>query len=169
MRIRSLSQVGLLVADIDRSLEFYCGILGLKLVKLFEMPSHVVTHLYGVKDRSVRMALVRCGWGSFIELIEYAPPETDQPLPRTCPGMTHIALDVRNINKTCRKLTERGLTLLDEPARDGNTEFAFVMDPDGHLVEFIDMKLLYLANKFLGGVIGGLNMRGKYRRYRRVD
>jgi hypothetical protein len=55
---------------------------------------------------------------------------------------------------------------LDEPAREGNTEFSFVLDPDGHLVEFIDMKLLYLANKLLGGVIGWLNMRGKYHRYR---
>ena len=169
MRIRSLSQAGLLVADIDKSLEFYCGILGLKLVKLFEMPSHVVTHLYGVRDNPVRMALIRCGWGSFIELIEYTPAVAEQPLPRTCPVMTHIALDVRNIEKTCRELTERGCVLLDEPAREGNTEFAFVLDPDGHLVEFIDMKLLYLANKLLGGVIGALNMRGKYRRYRSVD
>lgn len=157
------------MADIDKSLEFYCGILGLKLVKLFEMPSHVVTHLYGVRDRTVRMALIRCGWGSFIELIEYTPSNTKETLPRTRPGMTHIALDVRNVQKICRELTERGLELLDEPVREGNTEFAFVLDPDGHLVEFIDMKLLYLANKLLGGVIGALNMRGKYRRYRRAD
>jgi catechol 2,3-dioxygenase-like lactoylglutathione lyase family enzyme len=158
--------VGILVADIDRSLDFYCGVLGLKLVKLFEMHSNIVQHVYGIPGVTVRMALIRCGWGSFIELIEYTPKEPKPPVPRTQPMMTHIALDVRNIKKISRELTERGVELLDEPAREGNTEFSFVLDPDGHLVEFIDMKLLYLANKLLGGVIGWLNMRGKYHRYR---
>jgi len=154
------------VSDIEKSLDFYCGILGMKLIKVFEMKSNIVEHVYGIPDVTVRMALVRCGWGSFIELIEYTPKEAKQPLPRTHPVLTHIALDVKNVQKTCRHLTERGITLLDDPAREGDTEFAFVLDPDGHLVEFIDMKLLYLANKLLGGVIGWMNMRGKYRRYR---
>ena len=46
--------------------------------------------------------------------------------------------------------------------RTGNVEWAFLRDPDGNLVELIDLKVLRPALKAVGGLLGTSLKRGKY-------
>ena len=163
MKVKSLSQVGMTVKSLKRSIEFYWGVLGIPVIKIFEMSSYVIEELYGLKDTKVRMAILRCGRGSFIELFEFTPSGKAIDKKDKRPGLTHIALDVGNVKRIYKKLKAKGVKFISEPMREGRTEHVFVADPDGHLVELIDMGFLYYANRFMGSIVGRINMMTKYR------
>ncbi len=151
------------VKSLKKSIEFYWGVLGIPVVKVFDMPSFVIENLYGIKGTEVRMALLRCGWGSFIELFEFTPSEKAVDGKCNRSGLTHIALDVGNVKRVYKKLRAKGVKFIAEPMSEGKTEYVFLKDPDGHLVELIDMGFLYYANRLFGGIVGRINMMTKFR------
>lgn len=163
MSAKSLSQVGMTVKSLNESIEFYWGTFGIPVIKVFDMPAFVIENLYGIKNAQVRMALLRCGWGSFIELFEFTPTDKTVDAKYNRPGLTHIALDVGNVKRVYKKLKTKGVEFITEPMREGKTEYIFLKDPDGHLVELIDMGFLYYANKFFGRIVGWINMMTKFR------
>lgn len=166
MRIKSLSQVGMTVESLTKSIEFYWGILRIPILEVMELPSYVIKELYGLEDTKVKIALMRCGWGSFIELFEFTPANKKNErvdVQWNRPGMTHIALDVGNVKKAFESLKAKGVEFISEPMVINGTDVVFLKDPDGNLVELIDMGLLYYANKFLGKFVGGINMKTKFK------
>jgi catechol 2,3-dioxygenase-like lactoylglutathione lyase family enzyme len=163
VRIRSLSQVGMTVKDLRRSIDFYWDNLGLPVVAVMELPSFVIKEVYGVTEARVKVALLRCGWGSFIELFEFTPAQKAAGTGPGGPALTHVALDVPNVDRIYRKLSAKGVKFLGPPTVEKGSHLAFLRDPDGHLVELIDMGPLYWVNKLLGGIVGRINMVTKFR------
>ena len=126
MKVRSLSQVGMTVKSLKKSIEFYWGILGIPVIKVFDMSSYVIEELYGLKDTKVRMALLRCGRGSFIELFEFTPSDKSKNKKYSQSGLTLIALDVGNVKRVYKKLKAKGAKFISEPMREGKTEYVFL-------------------------------------------
>lgn len=163
MRVQTLSQVGMTVSSLKRSVEFYWGNFGLPVVASLELPSTVIKEIYGLENTKVKIAMLRCGWGNFIELFEFTPAEKGKDVKWNCPGLTHLALEVPNVHKAYKQLSAKGLKFLAPPMVEKGNTFAFVKDPDGHLVELTDLGFLYYVNKFLGGIVGRINMATKFR------
>jgi catechol 2,3-dioxygenase-like lactoylglutathione lyase family enzyme len=112
--IKSVGQVSIRVHDVERSIEFYQGKLGLPL--LFN---------------AGRLAFIQCG---HVRLMLSLPelPEFDHP-------SSPIYLDVDEINSVVVTLRDRGISFDDEPhvvGRLGDIEvwMAFFRDPDGNLL-----------------------------------
>lgn len=163
MRVKSLSQVGMTVKSLRRSIDFYWGHFRLPVVAVMERPSAVIREIYEYPDTTVKIALLRCGWGSFIELFEFSPSESGREAGHNRPGFTHLTLDVGNVDRAFRQLTAKGVKFLGSPVHEKGAHFVFLKDPDGHLIELIDMGVLYYLNKFFGRFVGWINMATRFR------
>lgn len=163
MRVKTLSQVGMTVKSLKKSVDFYWTHFRLPVIAVVDLPPTVIKEIYGLEKTKVKIAMLRCGWGNFIELFEFTPSGKGVEAKWNCPGITHLALEVPNVHKAFKELTAKGVRFLAPPMVESGNTFAFLKDPDGHLVELTDLGFLYYVNKFLGGLVGRINMATKYR------
>ena len=115
------------VSDLEKSLQFYTGILGMKLLRRKEYPSGRFTLAfvgYGEESDNTVLELTH-NW----DKSKYEPGD----------GFGHIAIGVEDIYSTCAIISERGGLVVREPGpmKHGSTVIAFVEDPDGYKVELI--------------------------------
>jgi lactoylglutathione lyase len=118
------------VGNLDRSLAFYCDVLGMKLLRRKDYPSGEFTLAfvgYGDEDSHTVLELTH-NWGT---------PSYDLGN-----AYGHVALGVENIYKTCDAMRAKGAKIVREPGpmKHGSTEIAFVEDPDGYKVELIQFE-----------------------------
>ena len=116
------------VGDLQRSIDFYTRVLGMKLLRTTERP-----------DQNYSLAFV--GYGNNPDHAEieltYNHGVTSYEL-GTAYG--HIALGVADVYDACRKIREGGGNVTREagPVKGGTTVIAFVTDPDGYKIELIE-------------------------------
>jgi glyoxylase I family protein len=117
--------LGILVGDIDKSLEFYQHILGLEFVG-------ETTVWYGKIHR------LRFG-SSDLKLVapNELPPKGAMGLENQL-GFRYITLVVENLSEICEQLRKAGVKFaLDETETRPGVRVAMVEDPDGNIVEFL--------------------------------
>jgi len=115
------------VGDLDRSLHFYCDVLGMRLLRRHDFPGGRFTLAfvgYGDEDRETVLELTH-NW------------DTDRYEVGT--GFGHVALGVDDVYRRCDELRQKGVRIVREPGpmKHGTTEIAFVEDPDGYRIELI--------------------------------
>jgi catechol 2,3-dioxygenase-like lactoylglutathione lyase family enzyme len=134
---------GIGVTDMEKSLHFYCGLLGLKLVVDLIEKEEYLTRLIGVKDCVMRTAKVAGPDGIIIELVQFISVElNDRPKSvYNIKGPNHIAFTVEDIGKIYRKLTENGVKFISEPLGSpyDPVKTCFCYDPDDTLVQFVEI------------------------------
>ena len=109
------------VSDLDRSLHFYCELLGLKEIRRRESP----------KGRFTLVFLAAPGdEEAQVELTYNWDPEDYQG----GRNFGHLAYAVENIYESCERLAAGGVTI-NRPPRDGR--MAFVRSPDGISIELL--------------------------------
>ncbi len=116
------------VFDLDRSIAFYCGQLGMRLLRRKDFESGRFT-----------LAFVGYGEESANAVIELTH-NWDQPAPYDKGNaFGHIALGVRDIYKTCGRLAAAGVPVPRPPGpmKHGGSVIAFIEDPDGYKIELI--------------------------------
>ncbi len=121
--IRGISHVAVRVTDIERSLAFYCGILGLK--ERFRLLRD---------DGGIRLVYLEAADRQFIELF----PGAEGPYTvGSASGWVHLCLEVDDIQQAYRDLSARGLVTRGEPTlgADGAWQL-WTTDPDGNQIEF---------------------------------
>jgi catechol 2,3-dioxygenase-like lactoylglutathione lyase family enzyme len=167
LMIRSLAQVGVTCVDFQRSLNFYSGLLGLPILEVIEVPDDQVLDIYGIDPakHKVTLALLRTGNGGFIELFKFEPlHEGHQRVVWERSGITHFSLNVKNLPNVMKRLEAAGVKFVTPVKNNLGTDFVFLRDPDGNLVELLDMHGLYWPAQVLGGLIAKMNMKKKYGR-----
>lgn len=163
--IRSLAQVGVTCSDFDRSLNFYSGLLGLPILEVIDVPPDQVSDIYGCDPAAykVTLALLRTGNGAFVELFRFQPLGGEhQHVVWERPGITHFSFNVKNLPAVMKRLQAAGVEFVSKVHTNLGTDFVFLRDPDGNLVELLDMKAMYWPGQILGGVLAGINMKKKY-------
>ena len=123
------------VGDLERSLQFYCDVLGMQLLRKKDYPGGKFTLAfvgYGPESE-----------GAVIELTH----NWDTDSYDLGNGFGHVALGVDDIYGTCEKIRERGGKISREPGpmKHGTTVIAFVEDPNGYKIELIQMKKVAAA------------------------
>lgn len=143
-RARGLDHVSVTSGDLDRSLAFYCDLLGLELRARGEAEGSSEFEITGIPDASVRWADLQLPHGQVLELIQYVePPGTPTRPQANDPGATHISLRVADIEATYERLREANASVRSEPVKitapgawNGASAF-YATDPDGVTVELI--------------------------------
>ncbi len=115
------------VGDLQRSIDFYTRVLGMKLLRTTERPEQ-------------KYSLAFVGYGSNPDHAEIELTYNhgvDRYDLGTAYG--HIALGVEDAYAACEKIRAAGGTITREPGpvQGGSTVIAFVTDPDGYKIELI--------------------------------
>ncbi|MCW9699533.1 lactoylglutathione lyase [Avibacterium sp. 20-129] len=118
------------VGDLDRSIKFYQDVLGMRLLRTSENPEYKYTLAFlGYSDEETSSVLeLTYNWG----VNEYELGN----------AYGHIAIGVDDIYATCEAVRQAGGKVTREPGpvKGGKTVIAFVEDPDGYKIEFIENK-----------------------------
>jgi lactoylglutathione lyase len=115
------------VGDLDRSIDFYTNVLGMRVLRRTDRP-----------DQGYTLAFV--GYGdersnAVLELTyNYGVSSYDAGT-----GYGHVAIAVPDASAACAAVREKGGNVTREagPVKGGTTVIAFVQDPDGYKIELI--------------------------------
>jgi lactoylglutathione lyase len=118
------------VGDLERSLKFYSDVLGMRVLRRRDYPEGKFTLAfvgYGEESETAVLELTH-NWG--VEKYELGN------------AYGHIALEVDDAYKACEDVKKLGGRVTREagPMKHGSTVIAFVEDPDGYKIEFIQRK-----------------------------
>ena len=115
------------VGDLDKSIGFYTGILGMKLLRRKDYP-----------DGKFTLAFVGYGDESDTAVLELTH-NWDTKSYDLGNGFGHLAVSVPDAYKACAAVKAQGGKVTREagPMKHGTTVIAFVEDPDGYKIEFI--------------------------------
>ena len=118
------------VGNLDRSIAFYTEGLGMRLLRRNDYPDGKFTLAFvGYQDEKEGAVLeLTYNWG-----VEKYDPGS---------AYGHIAIEVDDAYKTCELVRQKGGIVVREagPMKHGTTVIAFVSDPDGYRIEFIQKK-----------------------------
>lgn len=115
------------VGDLQRSIDFYTRVIGMRLLRTSE-------------NTEYRYTLAFVGFGSNPEHAELELTHNwDVATYDMGTAYGHIALGVSDVSAACDRIRAAGGTITREPGpvKGGKTVIAFVTDPDGYKVELI--------------------------------
>ena len=117
------------VGDLDRSIAFYTGLLGMQLLRRKDFPGGRFTLAflgYGPESEQTVLELTH-NW------------DTASYDPGTAYG--HIAIGVDDVYAACEHIKAQGGKVVREPGpmQHGSTVLAFVEDPDGYRIELLSI------------------------------
>jgi len=121
--IKGISHVAFYVSDMERSVHFYCKVLGF-------------TDAFEIRDDEgnpwIRFIKIRDG--QFIELFYGSPREVKGQ------SYSHLCLEVDDIFAIVSRLKSHGIALDAEPMQGKDLNYqCWVRDPDGNRIEFVQM------------------------------
>jgi lactoylglutathione lyase len=115
------------VGDLQRALDFYTKVLGMRVLRRKEYPQGRFTNTFvGYGDESAH---------AVIELTH----NWDTTSYDIGSGYGHIAIEVEDAYKMCEEIKKRGGKVTREagPMKYGTTVIAFAEDPDGYKIELV--------------------------------
>ncbi|MGX5913829.1 lactoylglutathione lyase [Aliidiomarina sp. Khilg15.8] len=118
------------VGDLQRAIDFYTQVLGMKLLRQSD-------------NEQYRYTLAFVGYGDEKdEAVLELTYNWDESAYDHGNAFGHIALEVNDVYQACDDIRQRGGTITREPGpvKGGTTEIAFVRDPDGYAIELIQKK-----------------------------
>ena len=126
---KALDHVGLTVTDMDRSLRFYCEVLGLELLRRSATSAAgLASAVLKVGDQEINM----------FSNPAFAPVRLDDNLA----GIDHFCLEIESatIDDLVGALRQAGVNIAKGPVQRRDGISLFVSDPDGSRVELIVKK-----------------------------
>ncbi len=147
MSARGLDHVSVTVADLDRSLAFYHGLLRIPVLGRGEEAGDEVEAITGFDHARFRYADMDLGSGQILELLHYLSPVGIPHRPNVYdPGSGHLAIRVDDLDGILERLRESGVTprsepvVLQAPAWWAGARCVYITDPDGVTVELVERR-----------------------------
>lgn len=119
---------GMTVADLDRTIAFYCDLIGLRLV--LRKP-----------QKAGELAFLDAG-GGMLEIVGQPGVARSKDVEPGAAGVRHLTFAVTDVDALVATLDAAGVEIIERPRDAYNTELirrvAFCRDPDGIIVELIE-------------------------------
>jgi len=118
------------VGDLQRSVRFYTEVLGMKLLRITERPEQKYSLAFVGYDAEDRAAVLELTYNHGVERYDLGS------------AFGHIAIEVPDAAKACLDVRQHGGKVTREagPVKGGTSVIAFVEDPDGYKIEFIERR-----------------------------
>ena len=118
------------VGDLQRSVKFYTETLGMKLLRTTDRPDQKYSLAFVGYDNEEKTAVLELTYNYGVERYEMGG------------AFGHIAIGVPDVAGACAKVRGVGGKVTREPGpvKGGSTVIAFVEDPDGYKIEFIESR-----------------------------
>ena len=124
MKVKKLLHTRMRVSDMEETIRFYTGVLGLEVAERKTSP------------RGSRLAFLKVPNSE--ELIELASFPPSGPV-KVQEDLVHLAFQVENLDETIAELTAKGVRITDGPtASSSGSRFIFIDAPDGYEIELIE-------------------------------
>jgi len=144
--ITAIRHVGIVVRDLEKSLAFYSGVLGLEVYRRHVEVGAFIDRLTGLRNVKLEWVKLVIPKGGLIELLQYhshPDPETvalPTPSPSNALGCSHVALTVTNLDETYCRIRAHGYVTKSEPIVTPNKagKILYCHDPDGTILELIE-------------------------------
>ena len=118
------------VVDLQRSIDFYTQVLGMRLLRKTDYPGGRFTNVFVGYDDEASAAVLELthNWDTKSYDLGNA--------------FGHVAVEVDDAYKACDEVRQRGGKVTREPGpmKHGTSVIAFVEDPDGYKIEFVQRK-----------------------------
>ena len=151
--IRGIDHLNIVVTDIERSVQFYTGLLGFRQTAEVHLEGDWIGRIVGLEGVKARAVFIEPPVGGpRIELLQYTTP-TGAALPENSRantgGLRHLAFRVDDITAMAAKLRAAGVTLFSEPVRvpagvvkfaAGDKTLVYFLDPDGVILELAEYR-----------------------------
>jgi len=141
--IKGIHHTAISTGNFERSLRFYRDLLGFEVVysSSWEKGTETTDLIVGLKDSAARLAMLKAG-NACIELFQYTSPTPKQaePMRPVCDhGITHLCLNVTDIDKEYERLKAAGMRFHCPPQDVGGLKATYGRDPDGNVVELLEV------------------------------
>ena len=115
------------VGDLERSIDFYTNVLGMKLLRRKEYPDGEFTLAFVGYGEESDEAVIELTYNWGVDAYDIGG------------GYGHIALEVDDVYQATDAIRDRGGKIIRDagPMNAGTTIIAFVEDPDGYPIELI--------------------------------
>jgi len=118
------------VGDLQRSVKFYTDVLGMKLLRTTDRPEQKYSLAFVGYDEESRASVLELTYNYGVDKYDLGG------------AFGHIAIAVRDVKQACDKVRGAGGKVTREPGpvKGGTSVIAFVEDPDGYKIEFIESR-----------------------------
>ena len=118
------------VGDLDRSVRFYTEVLGMKLLRTTDRPDQKYSLAFVGYDTEDKAAVIELTYNYGVDKYDLGS------------AFGHLALEFPDVAKACATVKSKGGKVTREagPVKGGTTVIAFVEDPDGYKIEFIERR-----------------------------
>ena len=118
------------VGDLQRSVKFYTEVLGMKLLRSTDRPEQKYSLAFVGYDGEDRSAVLELTYNYGVERYDLGS------------AFGHVAIEVPDVKKACERVKSQGGKVTREPGpvKGGTSVIAFVEDPDGYKIEFIERR-----------------------------
>jgi|TARA_B110000438_G_scaffold303783_1_gene367332 catechol 2,3-dioxygenase-like lactoylglutathione lyase family enzyme len=140
--VKGYRHTGIICEDIEKSLYFYKDLLGFRVIQDFWDDSDYINKITGLQNSNVHMIKLEADDGTVLELLEYVThPTSIVKLPIHNVGLCHLALQVRDIKKAYKNLSNNDVEFISEPilSSEGIAIVCFCIDPNGMRIELVEM------------------------------
>jgi lactoylglutathione lyase len=116
------------VGDLQRSIDFYTGVMGMKLLRTTERPEQGYSLAFVGYASNPEQAEIELTYNHGVDKYELGS------------AYGHIAIAVPDAKAACQKIRAGGGAVTREagPVKGGTSVIAFVTDPDGYKIELIE-------------------------------
>ncbi len=116
------------VGNLERSVQFYTAVLGMKLLRTTDRPEQKYSLAFVGYDTEDKASVLELTYNYGVDRYELGS------------AFGHIALEVADAAKACEDVRRQGGKVTREagPVKGGSTVSAVVDDPDGYKIEFIE-------------------------------
>jgi catechol 2,3-dioxygenase-like lactoylglutathione lyase family enzyme len=144
--IVAADHTGITVSNLERSLAFWCDVLGFELSHTAHQKGELAQEITGVEGAEIKLAVLKTPRGHKIELLEYlAPADRKRVNLRPCDvGSVHVALLVEDLDVVLAQIAASGWKAAGKPQTltagpNAGKRVVYVRDPDGMTIEFMQL------------------------------
>ena len=118
------------VGDLQRSIDFYTRVMGMKLLRTNDRPDQKYTLAFVGYGNNPEHAEIELTYNYGVDKYELGS------------AYGHIAIEVPDAHAACERIRTNGGAVTREagPVKGGTTVIAFITDPDGYKVELIERR-----------------------------
>jgi lactoylglutathione lyase len=118
------------VGDLQRSIDFYTQVLGMNVLRTTDRPEQKYSLAFVGYDDESRATVLELTYNYGVDRYDLGS------------AYGHVAVEVEDAARACEAVRAKGGKVTREagPVKGGTTVIAFVEDPDGYKIEFIERK-----------------------------
>jgi len=140
--IKNIRHVGIVVTDLERSLEFYIKNLGFIVSKRMDESGAFIDKILGFDNLTVTTVKMTLQDGQMVELLDFNAHKKEKI--EKCIndiGPTHLAFTVDDLEEVYSNFTCNGVEFISSPevSSDGYAKVAFCRAPEGTYIELVQL------------------------------